>query len=161
MLRVTLDQLSPEMREQAKRQLAGEKPSAGMLAQRSPTALDQLAGMHASATLPPRKSKYSAQRAYVNEIGFDSKAEAKRYVELLALQACGEVIRIHRQVMFDLPGKTVYKVDFQVFWADGRVTYEDVKGVRTENFQLKRRQVRSIYGVEIQVLGRKRGSKRK
>lgn len=161
MFRATLDQLSPEMREQAKRQLAGEKPSPGKLGKRAPTALDQLAGMHAAATLPPKKHKFNAKRTQVNEIGFSSKAEAKRYVDLLALQACGDVVRIHRQVIFDLPGKTRYHVDFLVFWSDGRVTYEDVKGLSNQTFELKRRQVRSIYGVEIQVLGRKRGVKRR
>jgi len=100
---------------------------------------------------PKRKNKYSAKAVRIDDIRFDSTAEGKRYAELKQLQQAGEVIRFHRQVIFDLPGGTQYRVDFQIFWTDGRVTYEDVKGVQTETFRLKRRQVRALYNVEIEI----------
>lgn len=86
----------------------------------------------------------------VDGILFDSKAEARRYRALLMLRGAGVVRFFLRQVPFHLPGKTRYVCDFQVHWADGRVTHEDVKGVRTEVYKLKRRQVEDLYPVTIE-----------
>lgn len=97
------------------------------------------------------RNKYSAQRVEVDGMRFDSKKEAARYGELKTLRAAGQVSHFLRQVPFHLPGQTVYRVDFVVFWADGRVTYEDVKGVETKEFRLKKRQVEELYPVEIEV----------
>lgn len=92
----------------------------------------------------------------VDGILFGSKAEAARYRELKALSASGAVRFFLRQVPFHLPGKTRYLLDFLVFWADGRQTFEDVKGVRTQLYELKRRQVLELYGVEITELQARR-----
>ena len=79
---------------------------------------------------------------------FDSKREAHRYDNLKILQGV-EVLFFLRQVTFHLPGNTRYVCDFQVFWADGTVTFEDVKGVRTEVYKLKKRQVEELYPITI------------
>jgi hypothetical protein len=81
---------------------------------------------------------------------FDSKKELRRWQELKLLKAAGEVVMVLRQTRFDLPGRTKYLCDFTIFWADGRVTFEDVKGVRTETYRLKKRQVEELYPVEIE-----------
>lgn len=97
------------------------------------------------------RNKYSAKRVEVDGMRFDSKKEAARYGELKALRAAGHVSHFLRQVPLHLPGQTVYRVDFVVFWADGRVTYEDVKGVETKEFRMKKRMVEELYPIEIEV----------
>jgi hypothetical protein len=96
-----------------------------------------------------RTSKYGAKRMTVDGIGFDSKRESRRYLTLKDMQANGEIKRFHRQVKFDLEGGVIYICDFQVFHLDDTVVYEDSKGVRTKEFNMKRRMVRARYGVEI------------
>lgn len=98
-----------------------------------------------------RRSKYDAKPVVIDDIRFDSTAEGKRYAELKQLLACGVVHRFHRQVIFDLPGGTKYRCDFMVVWTSGRITYEDVKGFETSEFKLKRKQVRALYHVEIEI----------
>lgn len=103
---------------------------------------------HKYGTAPP------AERT-VDGVLFASRAEARRYLELKALRAGGAVRFFLRQVPFHLPGGVRYVLDFLVFWADGRETFEDVKGVRTELYELKRRQVLDLYGVEITEIRRR------
>lgn len=86
----------------------------------------------------------AAQRT-VDGIVFDSKKEASRYRELLILKQNGEVLTFLRQVPFHLPGSTRYVCDFVVFWADGMVTFEDVKGVRTATYIKNKKQVEALY----------------
>jgi hypothetical protein len=88
----------------------------------------------------------------VDGILFASKAEAARFLELKALRRSGHVSFFLRQVPFHLPGGARYLLDFLVFWADGRQSFEDVKGHRTEVYELKRRQVAELYGVEIEEI---------
>jgi hypothetical protein len=95
------------------------------------------------------RSKYRAKRTVVDGINFDSKKEAKRYMDLKSLRESGEVAWFLMQVPFRLPGNTTYRADFLVFWKDGRVTVEDVKGFRTEVYKLKKRQVEDLYPITI------------
>jgi hypothetical protein len=116
-------------------------------------ALEQLAPAPAAAeTLPKkRQQKYGATPVEIDKIRFHSTAEGERYKQLVLLRAGGVITRFHRQVIFDLPGGTQYRCDFQIFWADGRVAYEDVKGFETAEFIFKRKQVRALYNVEIEI----------
>ena len=93
--------------------------------------------------------KYKAKPTEVDNIRFDSKKEAKRYDELVLFQAAGEVIFFLRQVPFHLPGNVTYRVDYQIFWKDGHVTFEDVKGMRTKQFIMKKKMVEALYPVNI------------
>lgn len=95
------------------------------------------------------KHKFNAIRTTVDDIGFSSRKEAARYCELKLLQQSGEVVFFLIQVPIRLPGKVKYICDFQVFWADGTVTFEDVKGVRTDMFVLKKKMVEEIYPITI------------
>lgn len=95
-----------------------------------------------------------AEDRTVGSVTFASKAEATRYVQLLQLEAAGQVLYVLLQPTFLVLGVKV-RADFQVFWADGRVTYEDAKarGGHPEHwrrFERNRRQVREAYGVEIE-----------
>lgn len=98
-----------------------------------------------------RRGKFNAKPTERDGMRFDSRKEAERYDDLKQLQSAGEVVFFLRQVPFHLPGKTKCIVDFQVFWSDGAVTFEDVKGVETETFRLKKRQVEALYPIEIEV----------
>jgi hypothetical protein len=101
----------------------------------------------------PRKSKYRNVATVIDGHRFASKAEAARYSELKLLQASGQVRWFIRQPRFDLPDGITYVADFLVVWcADelsfepGQVTVEDVKGVETDVFKLKRKLFESRYG---------------
>ena len=98
------------------------------------------------------RHKFGAVRTELDGLNFASKAEARYYLFLKAEQQTGEVLFFHRQVPIELPGKTKYVVDFQVFMADGTVRYIDVKGATTEVFKLKKRQVEALYPIEIEVV---------
>lgn len=95
------------------------------------------------------RHKFKATRTEIDGIKFDSKAEAKRYKELLLLKEKGEVLFFLRQVPFFLPGGVKYVLDFLVFWANGEITFEDVKGFKTPLYILKKKQVESLYPIKI------------
>jgi len=108
-------------------------------------------------TLMLRKNKYNATKTKVDDITFDSKAEAKRYDELKLLKRCGEISYFIRQPKFDLPGGTSYRADFLVVWEDGHISIEDVKGFKTASFIKAKKQVEALYPIEIDIIqyGRK------
>lgn len=95
------------------------------------------------------KHKFKAKPVIVDDIRFASKKEHKRYIELKLLQKLGEVLFFLRQVPIHLPGGIKYVCDYQVFWADETVTFEDVKGIKTSMYILKKKQVESIYPLTI------------
>jgi hypothetical protein len=111
-----------------------------------------------SAPGKPRYRVADKSDRTVDGIVFPSKAHARRYEELALLQKAGEVIRWHREVIFDVLGVQV-RADFMVLWTGGRVTYEDVK-VKSfskeywRRFERNRKQVLQSYGVEIEVVER-------
>jgi len=113
------------------------------------------AAMGAQVAAKPKRNKYGATRTLTDGIWFDSKKEAQRYLDLKHLQQTGHVRWFARQPRFVLPGGIEYVADFVVAWADswnrpGHVTVEDVKGVRTKTYRLKKRQVEVLYHVKIQ-----------
>ena len=85
----------------------------------------------------------------IDGILFDSKKEMQRYRDLVMLQKLGQVLFFLRQVPFRLPGGVTYRVDFVIWWPDGRTTFEDVKGHKTEVYRLKKRLVEAHYPVKI------------
>lgn len=96
-------------------------------------------------------SKYGAKKTKVDEIIFDSRAEAKRYRELMLLKRAGEVTEVELQPSYVLmpgfkhkaTGKRVqaitYKADFLVTYADGHQEIEDVKGFINQVYALKKK----------------------
>lgn len=83
---------------------------------------------------------------------FDSKKEAGYYDQLLLRVKSGEVLFFLRQVPIQLPGKTKLVIDFLIFLTDGTVEFLDVKGMQTEVFKLKRRQVEELYPFKIIIV---------
>ena len=99
-------------------------------------------------------SKYHAVKTTVNGITFDSRKEAHRYYELLLLEKAGEISNLKLQVPYELipkqPGERacIYKADF-VYEDQGETIVEDVKGVRTDAYKIKRKLMLWRYGIRI------------
>ena len=98
------------------------------------------------------RHKFNARKTECDGIKFDSKLEGSYYTLLKALERSGNVVFFLRQVPFHLPGGTTYRVDFQVFWSSGDVTFDDVKGMMTKEFIRNKKQVEDLYPVEIRVI---------
>ena len=103
--------------------------------------------------------KYNAVRTWRHGHWFSSKAEARRYPELLLLQAAGEIKDIELQPTYRLMAPTPdgslvstakYIADFRYLdIPSGDTVVEDVKGVRTQIYKLKKRWVEAQYGLKI------------
>jgi hypothetical protein len=95
-------------------------------------------------------TKYHSKKTQIDGIVFDSRKEANRYAELKLLQRCGAIRDLKLQPTYLLQegfkknGKTYrkieYKADFEYFdIRQGKVIVEDVKGVKTEVYKLKKK----------------------
>jgi hypothetical protein len=97
-------------------------------------------------------SKYGNVQTVVDAMTFDSKAEARRYGELKLLEQAGVIRDLVCQPKYPIVvnGKKIcdYIGDFS-YVEGGKVTLEDVKGVRTPAYRLKRKLVYACYGIEI------------
>jgi len=99
------------------------------------------------------KNKYRAVKTEVDGIVFDSKREAARYMELMLLQRAGEISHLELQPVYEcvVNGKKIctYRADFRYFTKLGNIV-EDVKGVKTPIYRLKKKLVEALYaGVTI------------
>lgn len=87
-------------------------------------------------------SKFNARRVVVDGHTFDSEAEGRRYAALAALERAGKIAGLELQPRFDcvVAGVKicVYVADFR-YRRDGAAVVEDVKGVRTAVYCLKRK----------------------
>ena len=94
------------------------------------------------------QSKYRAVKTVVDGITFDSKAEARRYSELKILERAKQIENLVLQPKFELQagfthkGKRIqainYIADFQYTdCVTGALVVEDVKGMRTKEFNIK------------------------
>ncbi|MDR3012618.1 MAG: DUF1064 domain-containing protein [Chitinispirillales bacterium] len=110
----------------------------------------------AKRNLPPwiaAKSKYGNHRVEYDGIKFDSKKECRVYQKLLLMQHCGEVTKFDRQVTYKLAVSGVhvcsYRADFVVTFRDGRVEVWDAKGFKTKEYQLKKKLIKAVHGIDI------------
>jgi Protein of unknown function (DUF1064) len=107
-------------------------------------------------TTSARRPKYGNQRVdletFFGRHRFDSKREARVYRRLAAIRKAGEYRILLLQVPFKLPGSTRYVADFLAVNQHGDVLVYDVKGVRTQTYKVKKRQVEEIYGVRIREI---------
>lgn len=99
-----------------------------------------------------RGSKYRSKRTEVAGIGFHSKREALRYQDLVLLQRSGEISGLEIQPEFQI---TIGNVKICKYIADFRykkgpfVIVEDVKGFKTPVYQLKKKLMKAVYGIDI------------
>lgn len=95
-------------------------------------------------------SKYHSKKTVIDNITFDSKREAERYLYLKSLLKSGEIRDLRLQPRFELlpsfkkNGKTYrkceYIADFSYFnIKTGENIVEDVKGLKTEVYKLKKK----------------------
>lgn len=100
-----------------------------------------------------RPPKYHNTPTEIDGIRFDSKAEAGRYLTLKALKASGNILWFSRQPSFLLPGGVRYMPDFLVCDAAGLIWVEDVKGVETEAFKIKKKLWEDAFpGLELRMI---------
>ena len=91
-----------------------------------------------------KQGKYRNIRTTLRGVTFDSKKEALRYNDLLLLSRAGKIAELKRQVRFELiPAQggergVSYIADF-VYQEDNKTVVEDVKGIRTPVYILKRK----------------------
>jgi hypothetical protein len=101
-----------------------------------------------------KRSKYGSSKAIVGGITFHSRAEAARYTDLVRMQAAGVISDLQLQVRFPLMGVgsallrivsegypkgrvATYVADF-VYVEAGQTVIEDVKGMATPEYKLKK-----------------------
>lgn len=114
-------------------------------------------------------TKYHAQKDRRGGLTFDSRAEAKRFDQLMLRLRAGEIRNLKLQVRYCLQeaytalnGERVRSIDYiadfvyerktapdangDVYWLP---VVEDVKGMRTHDFAIKAKLFRSRYGFPI------------
>lgn len=102
--------------------------------------------------------KYHNKKVIAEGQTFDSQKEYRRYCELKILEKAGEIKDLRRQVAYTLlptqrtPVRTErevrYIADF-VYTENGKTVIEDVKGVRTDAYKLKRKMMLYLHGICI------------
>ena len=111
--------------------------------------------------------KYNACALDTSDGHFDSKREYQRWLDLKREQESGAISDLKRQVTFELVPKQAlqeprrtkgrwqrnekavcYVADF-VYWKDGIQIVEDVKGLRTDVYKIKRKLMLYIHGIQI------------
>lgn len=111
--------------------------------------------------LSPGASKFSNKKEEIDGIIFDSKKEAKVYLELKDLASKGEITKFDRQVNFELiptqrdgQNKIIerpcqYKADFVVYHNDGEITAIDAKGMRDGKYTIKRKLMLHVHKIRV------------
>ena len=105
-------------------------------------------------------SKYRSRKVTVNGIVFDSHREARRYQELQLLLRAGEISQLEMQKKYTLipaqkkpSGGTeracTYTADFAYKDKTGREIVEDSKGMRTQQYIIRRKLMLYVHGIEV------------
>lgn len=106
------------------------------------------------------RSKYRNRRFRdIDGLWWDSAKEYQRWQDLRLLETAGKIERLERQVRFDLlppkPQKNGkmrravrYVADF-VYYEDGQRVVEDAKGFRNKLYELKKRLMWQLLGIEV------------
>lgn len=95
-----------------------------------------------------KPSKYKNCRTEYNGRKYPSQLEANRAAELQLMVKAGELCGVMEQVTFHLAGGIKYIADFVLLFPDGTYWVEDAKGVKTKEYQLKKKLMREK-GIEI------------
>ena len=104
-----------------------------------------------------KPNKYGNKRTDYNGVMYDSKAEASRAQELDMLVAAKVISFLVRQprLPYIVNGKKLftYVADFGYFDNQKEiVVFEDVKGVETAVFKLKKKCIEEMYKITIQII---------
>lgn len=105
------------------------------------------------ASLARKRPKYRNVTVRCDGYTFDSKAEHKRYEELVLLERAGEISQLGVHPLFKLGtcGHVLgnYEADFTYRDRSGAVKVEDVKGVRTALYRWKAKHMKAQYGIDV------------
>ena len=109
-----------------------------------------------------KQSKYHNKKVEYNGMKFDSRKEYAYYTKLKLLEQVGEISALKRQVPFLLLEtvklndktyrQTKYIADFTYLDKNGKLHVIDVKGVKTQVYQLKKKLMAWKYGIEIEEI---------
>jgi hypothetical protein len=98
-------------------------------------------------------NKYRNKRTIVDNITFASKKEAARYGDLKLLEKHGLIsdLQLQPKYVIEVNGVKIcsYLGDFR-YWINGEMIIEDVKGVKTPAYRLKKKLMLAVFGIEIQ-----------
>jgi Protein of unknown function (DUF1064) len=108
-------------------------------------------------------SKYKAKPQTVDGHRFASQLEARRYQELRFLERTGEItgLVLHPRFHIRWPGEPnpaneicIVELDFMYYHEIGkRWHYEDTKGVDTALSRLKRKLVKAMHDIDVELIG--------
>ena len=110
---------------------------------------------------PPAPGKYGNKKVEVDGEKFDSKKEFARYQQLQMMERAGEITDLKRQVKFELAPAVIIKgkkrpplayIADHVYVQNGQKVVEDVKGMVTKEYRIKRHLMKSVHGIDIQEL---------
>ena len=104
-----------------------------------------------------KPSKYRNTKVEIDGIKFDSKREANRYCQLRLLEKAKEIKNLELQkkfvfagVVFDSGRTASYVADFvYIDCKTGQTIVEDVKGMKTDVYKLKKALMRYFFKIEI------------
>jgi len=100
-------------------------------------------------------NKYGAKRTYSELCGraFASKAECRRGEELALLERAGEISGLHYQVRFILSDKPKVSITLDFAYTEnGKLIYEDAKGVLTRDFRTKMAWLKEKHGLDVRLV---------
>jgi hypothetical protein len=102
-------------------------------------------------------SKYGNKKTVIDGITFDSKKEAGRYQELRLLERAGEIAHLELQPRYaiEINGVKVctYVADFRYTpKGGGKEIIEDVKGMKTPVYNLKKKLMKAVKMIEIREI---------
>jgi len=118
-------------------------------------------------------SKYRAKKMVIDGMTFDSKKEGLRFLQLKELDRQGKIKNLRMQVEYELiplqkepdtvgprggvirgrvyEHKVTYIADF-VYEENGKTVVEDVKGMRTREYIIKRKLMLWRHGIKIREI---------
>ena len=108
-----------------------------------------------------RRGKFNAKRTTVGKLTFASKKESERYVFLKALEKAGKIKELELQPRFPITVVgadgcshkiCTYVADFRYKVGRGKKAssvVEDVKGVKTSVYRIKKKLVEAVYGIQV------------
>lgn len=114
----------------------------------------------AAPAVKPSRSKYNNVKVATPHGVFDSKKEAERFKYLQEGVELGFITSLIRQVTFELAPKVKqegneratpamrYKADF-IYIQGGVLVVEDVKGMKTRTYLMKKHLMATIHGITI------------
>lgn len=113
-------------------------------------------------------NKYNNKKTVRNGIAYDSIKEANRHCELVWLEKAGEICELERQVKYilipsqyelvNVNGKSKkvcvekecsYYADFVYKDKNGNTIIEDVKGIKTEVYKIKKKLMLYVHNIKI------------